>query len=72
MKKIEQLVKNIRVERFEEIEMRGDRLVIAQVNCLSLVFVRMENIFNASQPGNIEEICPDDVSAWNMCWVTSV
>ena len=48
MKKIKQLVKNIRIERFEEIEVRGDRLVIAQVYRLSLVFVRAENIFNAS------------------------
>ena len=72
MKKIEQLVQNIRVERFEEIEMRGDCLMIAQINCQSPVFVQMENIFNARQPGNIEEICPDDVSAQNVCWVTSM
>ena len=48
MKKIKQLIKNIRVERFEEIEVRGDRLVITEVYRPSLVFVRVENIFDAS------------------------
>ena len=62
---MEQLVENVRVERFEQIEVRGDRLVVAQVYRPSLVFVRMENVFDAGQPGNIEEVCPDEVRTWN-------
>ena len=49
--------------------MRGDGLVITQVYRPSLIFVRMENIFDASQPGNIEKVCPDEVGAWNIGWL---
>ena len=62
---MEQLVQNVCVERFEQIQVRGDRLVIAQVYRPSLIFVRMENVFDAGQPRNIEEVCPDEVRTWN-------
>ena len=43
--------------------------MITQVYRPSLIFIWMENIFDAGQPGNREKVCPDEVSAWNICWV---
>ena len=49
--------------------MRGDGLVITQVYRPSLIFIWMENIFDAGQPGNIEKVGPHEVSACNIRWV---
>ena len=43
--------------------------MITQVYRPGLIFVWMENIFDAGQPWNIEEVCPDEVSAWNIVCV---